>query len=63
VPAARPSDYDVTLRAAIERVVMSRTTIKIELAEGMASDDQSCDEQIECDAANNKRCHEVCRCT
>jgi DNA invertase Pin-like site-specific DNA recombinase len=37
----RPSDYDATLRAAIERVVMSRTTIEIELAEGMASDDQN----------------------
>jgi site-specific DNA recombinase len=39
-PAMRPSDYDVTLRAAIERVVMSRTTIEIELTE-MASDDQN----------------------
>ena len=39
-PAVRPSDYEATLRAAIERVVMSRTTIEIELAEGMASDDQ-----------------------
>jgi hypothetical protein len=37
----RPSDDDATLRAAIERVVMSRTTIEIELAEGMASDDQN----------------------
>ena len=37
----RPSDCDVTLRAAIERVVLSRTTIEIELAEGMASDDQN----------------------
>jgi site-specific DNA recombinase len=37
----RPSDYDVTLRAAIERVVISRTTIEIELAEGMTSDDQN----------------------
>jgi hypothetical protein len=37
----RPSDYDATLRAAIERVVISRTTIEIELAEGMASDDQN----------------------
>ena len=36
-----PSDYDATLRAAIERVVMSRTTIEIELAEGMESDDQN----------------------
>ena len=36
----RPSDYDTTLRAAIERVVISRTTIEIELAEGMTSDDQ-----------------------
>ena len=40
-PAVRPSDYDATLRAAIERVVMSRTTIEIELAEGMESDDQN----------------------
>jgi site-specific DNA recombinase len=40
-PAAPPSDDDATLRAAIERVVMSRTTIEIELAEGMASDDQN----------------------
>ena len=40
-PAVRPSNYDVTLRAAIERVVMSRTTIEIELAEGMTSDDQN----------------------
>jgi hypothetical protein len=39
-PAARPSDYDATLRAAIERVVVSRTTIEIELAEG-TSDDQN----------------------
>jgi hypothetical protein len=36
-----PSDHDATLRAAIERVVMSRTTIEIELAEGMTSDDQN----------------------
>jgi hypothetical protein len=34
-------DYDATLRAAIERVVMSRTSIEIELAEGIASDDQN----------------------
>ena len=40
-PAAPPSDDDATLRAAIERVVMSRTTIEIELAEGMTSDDQN----------------------
>ncbi len=40
-PAVRPSDHDATLHAAIERVVMSRTTIEIELAEGMASDDQN----------------------
>jgi site-specific DNA recombinase len=40
-PAARPSDYDATLRTSIERVVMSRTTIEIELAEGVASDDQN----------------------
>jgi site-specific DNA recombinase len=39
-PAVRPSDYDATL-PAIERVVMSRTTIEIELAEGMTSDDQN----------------------
>jgi len=37
----RPGDNDATLRAAIERVVMSRTTIEIELAEGMTSDDQN----------------------
>jgi site-specific DNA recombinase len=37
----RPSDDEATLRAAIERVVMSRTTIEIELAEGMTSDDQN----------------------
>ena len=37
----RPSDDDATLRAAIERVVISRTTIEVELAEGMASDDQN----------------------
>jgi site-specific DNA recombinase len=40
-PAVRPSDYDAQLRAAIERVVMSRTTIEIELAEGMAGEDQN----------------------
>ena len=40
-PTISPTDYAVTLRAAIERVVMSRTTIEIELAEGMASDDQN----------------------
>jgi site-specific DNA recombinase len=40
-PAVPPTDFAVTLRAAIERVVMSRTTIEIELAEGTASDDQS----------------------
>ena len=40
-PAMRPSDDDATLRAAIERVVMSRTTIEIELAERMTSDDQN----------------------
>jgi hypothetical protein len=39
-PAVHPSAYDVTLRAAIERVVMSRTTIEIELTE-TASDDQN----------------------
>ena len=39
-PAAHPSEYDATLRAAIERVVISRTTIEIELTEGMASGDQ-----------------------
>jgi hypothetical protein len=37
----RPSDHDATLRAAIERIVMSRTTIEIELAEGVTSDDQN----------------------
>ena len=36
-----PRDYDATLRAVIERVVISRTTIEIELAEGMASDGQN----------------------
>ena len=35
-PMAPPSDYEATLRATIERVVLSRTTIEIELAEGMA---------------------------
>jgi hypothetical protein len=39
--AVRPGDDDPTLRAAIERVVLSRTTIEIELAEGMTSDDQN----------------------
>ena len=37
----RPSDDDATLRTAIERVVISRTQIEIELAEAMASDDQT----------------------
>ena len=41
IPAVHPSDYDAALRAAIERVVMSRTTIEIELAEGIAGDDQN----------------------
>ncbi len=40
-PAMRPSDHDATVRAAIERVVISRATIEIELAEEMASDDQN----------------------
>jgi hypothetical protein len=40
-PAVPPRGYEATLRAAIERVVVSRTTIEIELAEGMASDDQN----------------------
>ena len=40
-PAVRPSDDDAILRAAIERVVTSRTTIEIELAEGMESDNQN----------------------
>jgi hypothetical protein len=40
-PAVPPTDYAVTLRAAVERVVMSRTTIEIELAGGMTSDDQN----------------------
>ena len=39
-PAVGPSDHDATLRAAIERVVISRTTIEIELTEGMATDDR-----------------------
>ena len=41
-PSDASSDYEATLRATIERVVISRTTIEIELAEGMASDDQNC---------------------
>ena len=41
LPAVGPSDHDATLRAAIERVVIPRTTIEIELTEGMASDDQN----------------------
>jgi site-specific DNA recombinase len=40
-PAVRPSGDDATLRAAIERVVLSRTTIEVELAEGIAGDDQN----------------------
>ena len=40
-PAVRLSDDDAISRAAIERVVISRTTIEIELTEGMASDDQN----------------------
>ena len=40
-PAVRSSAFDATLRAAIERVVISRATIEIELAEGMARDDQN----------------------
>jgi site-specific DNA recombinase len=40
-PAVRPSDYQATLRATIERVVMSRTTIELELAEGVTSGDQN----------------------
>ena len=40
-PAVRPSDYEATLRATIERVVISRTTIEIEFAEGVTSDDQN----------------------
>src|SRR3984957_17303923 len=40
-PAAPPTDYAATLRAAIERVVISRTTMEIELAEGVTSDDQN----------------------
>jgi len=38
-PAVQPSGHDATLLAAIERVVISRTTIEIELTEGMARDD------------------------
>ena len=41
-PAVRPSDYEATLRATIERVVISRTTVEIEFAEGVAGDDQNC---------------------
>jgi site-specific DNA recombinase len=40
-PVVRPSDDEATLRAAIERVVLSRTTIEIELAAGIAGDDQN----------------------
>ena len=41
-PAGQPAiDPDVDLRAAIERVVISRTTIEIELSEGSAGDDQN----------------------
>ena len=50
-PVAPPSDYEATLRATIERVVLSRTTIEIELAEGMASDDQNSHPDHPLDAA------------
>ena len=43
-PLRRRMIVDMTVRnmsPAIERVVMSRTTIEIELAEGMTSDDQN----------------------
>ena len=40
-PAVNLSNDVATLSAAIERVVLSRTTIEIELAEGMASDNQN----------------------
>ena len=40
-PVVHPSDFDATLRAAIERVVISRATIEIELTEGMARDGQN----------------------
>jgi len=41
-PAVRPSDDDATLRAAIERVVISRTDrSRSSLPRGMASDDQN----------------------
>ena len=39
--AVHPSDDDATLRTTIERVVLSRTTIEVELAEGIAGDDQN----------------------
>ena len=43
LPAARLSavDLDANLRAAVERVVVSRTTIEIELAESAAGDDHN----------------------
>jgi len=34
-------DHDANLRTAVERVVISRTTIEIELAEGTAGDNQN----------------------
>jgi site-specific DNA recombinase len=37
----RRVDHETTLRAAVERVVLSRTTIEIELAESAAGDDHS----------------------
>jgi site-specific DNA recombinase len=42
LPAARrPAIYPADLRAAIERVIISRTTIEIELADGRVGDDQN----------------------
>jgi DNA invertase Pin-like site-specific DNA recombinase len=37
----RAIDHDANLRTAVERVVISRTTIEIELAEGTAGDNQN----------------------
>ena len=40
-PTRQPAIDPVELRAAIERIVISRTTIEIELAEGRVGDDQN----------------------
>ena len=37
----RPVGHETTLRAAVERVVVSRTTIEIELAETVAGGDRN----------------------